>query len=153
MGVSAIAIALHALGAVIWVGGLFFAYVVLRPSLASFEVPARLQLWSAVFERFFVWVWAIILLLLATGYFVVFNVYGGFGASGVHIHLMHLLGIVMMGLFVFLYSVPYGRFRGAIAASDWEGAAGHLNTIRRIVGTNLVLGLVTVAVGASGAFW
>ena len=153
MGVYAAATALHALGAVIWVGGMFFAYMVLRPSLSTLEPPARLQLWSGVFERFFAWVGGIIIALLATGYFLVFAVHGGFGSAGVHIHIMHLLGIIMMVLFVLLFASPYGRFRAAVANEDWPAAAGLLNTIRRIVGANLVLGLVTVAIGASGRFW
>ena len=55
---------LHILAAVIWVGGMFFAWMILRPALgASLEAPQRLQLWSAVFPRFFVWVWLAVLLL------------------------------------------------------------------------------------------
>ena len=45
----AIAIALHLLAAVIWVGGMFFAYMALRPAAASLlEPPLRLPLWSQV---------------------------------------------------------------------------------------------------------
>lgn len=150
---SAIAMALHALGAVIWVGGMFFAYMILRPSLGALEPPQRLGLWANVFDRFFFWVWIIVLVLPATGYLQLFGVYGGFRESGVHIHIMHLLGFVMIGLFVFLYARPYRAFRTAVAASKWPVAAGHLGSIRKIVGVNLLLGLVTVAIGASGRFW
>lgn len=150
---SAIAMALHALGAVIWVGGMFFAYMILRPSLGALEPAQRLGLWANVFDRFFSWVWIIVLVLPATGYLQLFGVYGGFRESGVHIHIMHLLGFVMIGLFVFLYFLPYRAFRTAVAASKWPVAAEHLGSIRRIVGVNLLLGLVTVAIGASGRFW
>jgi uncharacterized membrane protein len=34
-----------------------------------------------------------------------------------------------------------------------QEAAASLNQIRRIVAINLVLGLITVIVGASGRFW
>ena len=38
-----LAISLHVLAAVIWVGGMFFAWIVLRPVAASqLEPPARL---------------------------------------------------------------------------------------------------------------
>ena len=150
---SAIAIAIHALGAAVWVGGMFFAYMVLRPSLGSFDPPQRLSLWNEVFPRFFLWVWIIVVALPATGYLLLLDDFGGFRRAGVYIHVMHLIGLVMIGLFVLLYVAPYRRFRDAVAAGEWPVAAGHLNAIRRIVGTNMVLGLITVAVGASGRFW
>ena len=59
-----LAVALHALAAVIWVGGMFFAYVVLRPSVAELAVPERLLLWRRVLGRFFTWVLGCIAVLL-----------------------------------------------------------------------------------------
>jgi uncharacterized membrane protein len=47
----------------------------------------------------------------------------------------------------------YLGFRKAVAAEDWTAAGGCLNTIRRIVAINLVIGLVTTAIGASGRLW
>ncbi len=153
LDVSSIAIAIHAVGAVVWVGGMFFAYTVLRPSLGSFEPPQRLTLWSNVFSRFFFWVWIAVIALPASGYVLVFNHFGGFGTAGLHIHIMHVLGLVMIGLFVLLYFAPYRHFRAAVAAKDWPLTAKHLNTMRRIVGINTILGLITVITGASGRFW
>jgi len=150
---SAISIALHAVAAVVWVGGMFFAYTVLRPALTMFEPPQRLALLNAVFERFFVFVWIIVIALPATGYLLLFRLFGGFAGAGAYIHVMHAVALVMIGLFVFLYFVPYRHFRAAVAAQKWPVAAGHLNTIRRIIGINTILGLVTIIVGASGRFW
>ena len=49
-----IAITLHLLAAMIWIGGMFFAYMVLRPAAVEvLELPVRLSLWVAVFRRFF----------------------------------------------------------------------------------------------------
>src|SRR6201992_198191 len=45
--------ALHELCAVLWVGGMFFAYVVLRPSVAAIEAPQRMLLHTQVFRKFF----------------------------------------------------------------------------------------------------
>lgn len=151
--VSAIAIAIHAIGATVWVGGMFFAYTVLRPSLGAFEPQQRLTLWNNVFSRFFLWVWIVVVALPASGYVLVFHYLGGFGAAGMHVHIMHMIGLVMIALFVFLYFLPYQKFREGIAAKDWASAARQLNTMRRIFGINTVLGLVTVIVGASGKFW
>jgi len=42
----AYAVTLHILGAVIWVGGMFFAYMALRPAIVeTLEPPFRLKLW------------------------------------------------------------------------------------------------------------
>ena len=40
--------ALHLLCAVIWVGGMFFAYVVLRPSMAAIEAPLVVTPWRSI---------------------------------------------------------------------------------------------------------
>ena len=69
---------LHVLGAVIWVGGMFFAYMALRPSAGALEHAMRLALWQRVFSHFFPWVWASILALLTSGYGMVFLGFGGF---------------------------------------------------------------------------
>ena len=49
--------AVHLLSAVIWVGGMFFAYLVLRPSLSVLEPAQRIALHQQVFRRFFLFVW------------------------------------------------------------------------------------------------
>lgn len=151
--ISAFATALHLLAAVVWVGGMFFAYVVLRPAAGPLTPPERLALWARAFGGFFAWVWVAVVALPATGYVRVFHDFGGFGAAPIHVHVMHGLGLVMIALFLAAYFVPYPRYRAAVAARDWPVAGRHLATIRRIVAGNLALGLITAAVGASGRFW
>jgi len=138
---NAIAIAVHVVAAVVWVGGLFFAYVVLRPSLASLEPPQRLQLWAGVFRRFFPWVWMAIIFLMVSGYWLIFDWFKGFATTPGHVHLMHLIGWVMVLLFVYLYFKIYPGFVSAIKQQDWPAGAAALNRIRQIVLINLVLGL------------
>lgn len=150
---AALSIALHALAAAIWVGGMFLAYVVLRPSVAALAASDRLALWQRVFDGFFPWVIGAIAVLLLSGYWLLFVTFGGFRGAGVHIHVMHLTGWLMFLLFFHLYFVPWKRFRRALAAGDAPGAGRWLGQIRLIIATNLGLGLVTVAIGASGRFW
>jgi uncharacterized membrane protein len=150
---STLTSALHTLAAVVWVGGMFFAHVVLRPSISELEPPQRLALMNRVLGRFFVWVWIAVVALPATGYGLVFAEFGGFADSGAHIHVMQGVGWVMIGLFVYLHAYRYRRFRAAVLAADWPEAGARLAPIRHIVAVNLVLGLVNVAVGASGRFW
>ena len=147
------AIAIHALAAVIWVGGMFFAYMVLRPSAGPLEAPVRLQLWDRVFSRFFPWVWTSVATLLASGLGMIFWGYGGFTAAGIYVHLMLGIGLLMMAIYAHLYFVPWRRLRRAVAAANWAEAGVQLGMIRRIVAVNLTLGLITVAIGASGRFW
>ncbi|MCW8835722.1 MAG: CopD family protein [Rhodospirillales bacterium] len=144
---------LHAISAIIWVGGMFFAHMVLRPSINHIDPPQRLKMWAEVFRRFFAWVWLSLVVLLVTGYASIFVDYGGFMSASIHIHLMQGTGLVMVALFVFMFTIPYAKFRRAIAAQDWPQAAGHQAIIRRVVLTNLILGLITSMLGASGRFW
>jgi uncharacterized membrane protein len=149
----AMLVALHALAAVAWVGGMFFAYMVLRPSAGALEPRLRLALWQRVFSRFFPWVWASIAVLLASGYAMLFLHFGGFKGAGLHIHVMQATGILMMLLFLHLFFAPWRRFSRAVEAGQFDSAAHSLNQMRRIVAINLVLGLITIAAGASGRFW
>jgi len=151
--IASVLLMLHALSAVVWVGGMFFAHQVLRPAAASLEPGPRLTLWSLVLGRFFAWVFAAIILLLVTGYAVVFAVYAGFGGVGLHVHLMQGIGIVMMLLFFHLYFAPWRRFRAAVARQDWTEGGRQLGQIRTIVTINLVLGVIVVAIGSGGRYW
>jgi uncharacterized membrane protein len=146
-------VALHVLAAVVWVGGMFFAYIVLRPSAGALEPTLRLQLWQRVFSRFFPWVWASIVVLLASGYSMLFLRFGGFRTAPLHVNVMQLIGIIMMLLFLYLFFAPWRRFAHAVRSKAFSDAAAELTQIRRIVTINLVLGLLTVVAGASGRFW
>jgi uncharacterized membrane protein len=153
VAIATVALILHGLAAVVWVGGMFFALLVLRPTTGPLEPGPRLELWSRVLNRFFTWVFVAIVLLLASGYGMVFWVFAGFRGIGLHVDIMQGLGIVMMLLFFHLYFAPWRRFRAALARQDYPAAARQLGQIRAIVTVNLVLGLVTVAVGTSGRYW
>lgn len=143
----------HSLAAILWVGGMFFAYVVLRPAAGALEAAARLRLWRGVFGRFFPWVWASVVALLLSGYGMVFLGLGGFAGAGIHVHIMQLLGWVMIALFLHLFFAPWRRMRRALEQGDDAGAAAQLNQIRVIVAINLALGLAVSAIGASGRYW
>ncbi|HWD58102.1 MAG TPA: CopD family protein [Stellaceae bacterium] len=151
--IASVALILHVVSAVVWVGGMFFALLVLRPASGPLDPPARLALWQRVFDRFFPWVFAAIALLLLSGFAMVFWVFGGFATSGAHVHVMMAIGIVMMLIFFHLYFAPWKRFRVALATGDNPTAAVQLNQIRILVVVNLILGLVTVAIGSSGRYW
>ena len=151
--IASVSLILHTLSAVVWVGGMFFAHQVLRPAAAVLEPGLRLTLWSRVLGRFFAWVFGAIVVLLLTGYIMVFGVYAGFAGVGLHIHLMQGIGILMILLFLHLYFAPWRRFRSAVARQDWAESGQQLGQIRTIVTINLVLGVIVVAVASSGRYW
>lgn len=146
-------IAIHVLGAVIWVGGMFFAYVCLRPSVGALQPPQRCSLWNAVLGRFFLAVWIAVLTLIASGYAMLFGVYGSMGSVDAHVNVMQGLGWLMVLLFAHVYFAPFARLRRAVEAQDWPDAGAQIARIRPIVAINLVLGLAISAIAASGRWW
>jgi uncharacterized membrane protein len=150
---STVALAFHILSAVIWVGGMFVAYFCLRPAAGSLEAPQRLRLWRDFFQKFFPWVWASVLLLLASGYWLLVMSFGGFALAPLYINLMQAIGWVMIALFIWLYHGPWLAFKRAADAQEWAVAAASLNDIRRIIIINLPLGLIVVVIGGTGRLW
>ncbi|MFZ5556845.1 MAG: CopD family protein [Pseudomonadota bacterium] len=138
---------LHVLAAVIWIGGMFFAYLALRPAAAEvLEPPARLRLWAATFRRFFPWVWAAVIVILGSG----FHMLGLLGATRVYVIAMLLLGVVMSIIYVYVYVGPFAALKRGCDAQDWKAAGSALARIRVLVGVNLTLGLLTIAVATLG---
>ena len=140
---------IHLLAVIVWVGGMFFAHVCLRPvAAAQLPPPQRLPLLAAVLGRFFAVVGWALLLLWGSG-LVRFAQVGA--AIPWNWHAM--VGIatamtVILGLIVFRFHRP---MVAAVAAQDWPGAGAAMNVIRKLVLTNLVLGFATVAVAVLGA--
>jgi len=139
--------ALHILCAVVWVGGMFFAYVVLRPSLSVLEPPQRLLLHTQIFRRFFLVVWHAMPLALLSGFAILFGFYGGMTGATWNIQAMMSLGVVMAIIFLALVFGPYARFR---RTTDRARMVANIDTIRKLIGLNLVLGLITVVIAALG---
>lgn len=134
-------LALHLIGAVAWVGGMAFALLVLRPSLAVLEPPQRLALHTEVFRRFLRLIWHLMPLVLLTGYLMLFGFLGGFAHVRWPVHVMHLLGLLMTAVFLVIY---FGPARALRAAPSLES----VGRIRKLVLVNLVLGTLTLIVAA-----
>ena len=143
--------ALHGIAATLWIGGMFFAYVAMRPAaVAELEPPLRLKLFQGAFRRFFMWVWLFIAVLLITGYSGLFARFGGFSAS--YLSYMHHTGLLMCAIFVFLFFALYLPFSKAVNAGDLPKAAGLIGKIRWTVLVNLLLGVVITFVGIAGPY-
>ncbi len=147
-----LAITLHLIAAIIWIGGMFLAYLAVRPALADLEPLPRARIWAGIFRRFFPWVWAAILTLLATGFYMISAMFGGFAQLPPFVQAMMGLGIFMMLLFGYLFFLPYGELKRAVAANDEALAKQSMGRIRTVVAINLVLGLIVVLVAMMGTF-
>jgi uncharacterized membrane protein len=137
--------ALHILCAVLWVGGMFFAYVVLRPSLLAVDPPQRMLLNTQVHRRFFLIVWHAMPLILITG-FGMLGFMGGMASAPWQVHTMLALGLIMSGIFLAIFFGPYRQFR---RTTDRNRMAATQNSIRKLIAVNLVLGILTVLIAGT----
>lgn len=148
-----IAIGFHLCSAVVWVGGMFFAHMVLRPAaIHVLEPPLRLLLWRQILARFFPWVWLSVIVLTVTGYWAVVANLGGLNQQSWHILLMQLIGIPMILVFLYIYFIPYQGLKTAVVKQDWSNGGKQLSTIRKLVGINLILGIGLVIIGSAGRY-
>ena len=97
--------ALHLLCAVLWVGGMFFAYVILRPSMAAIDAPQRMLLHTQVFKKFFLVVWHAMPLIIITG-FVMLGFIDGMAGAPWQVHAMLGLGLLMAAIFLAIVFWP-----------------------------------------------
>ena len=148
-----IALMLHIVAVIIWVGGMIFAHAFLRPVAADqLDPPQRLPLWVGVFKRFFPVVWVCIITILATGFWVILSYLGGFKGLAMHVNLMMGLGIVMMLIFFHVFFAPFKRLKNAVEAQDWPAGGKALAQIRQLVGINMIIGLITAAIASGGRY-
>lgn len=141
---------LHVLAAVIWVGGMFFAWMVLRPAAVSeLQAPERLKLWAEVFRRFFKWVWVTVLVLPISGIGMWHMRFDGLEGAPRYVHAMAGLFLVMLALFLRVQMLQLPELKHAIAAQNWPEGGAALGKIRRLVGINLLLGLLVVALASA----
>jgi uncharacterized membrane protein len=141
---------LHVLGVIVWVGGMFLMHVAVRPAAVELlQPPQRLLLLGAVLRRFFFWVSIAIVAVLASGIAMILGG-GGFRNAHLSVHVMLVVGLAMMAIFLHIRLAPFRRLQAALVSSDWPLAAQRLDQVRQLVTTNLVLGIITIAVATSG---
>jgi uncharacterized membrane protein len=141
---------LHVLGVVVWVGGMFLMHVAVRPAaIELLQPPQRLALIASVLRRFFFWVAIAVVAVLLTGIGMILES-GGFRNAHLSVHVMFAIGLAMMAIFLHIRFAPFRRLQSAVVSSDWPVAARHLEQVRLLVTTNLVLGTLTIAVATIG---
>jgi len=147
----AVALLLHLLFAVIWVGGMFFAWLCLRPAAALLDAATRQRLWAGTLARFFPWVLAAVLVLLVSGLYMI-GAMGGMAHASPYVHAMLGLGVLMMLMFLHVFFAPFKKLKRAVAAADTAAGGRALNQIRVLVGINLLLGLLVLVAAAGSQF-
>lgn len=137
---------IHLFAVLVWVGGMFFAYILLRPAaVKALQQPERLRLLNTVLLRFFNWVWVAIGVLLVTGFFLIYR-YGGIVYLARHNHIMLASGLAMMVIHGYVFFASYVPFSVHVARKRWEEAEKRLGSMRKLVMLNLLLGLLTIMV-------
>jgi uncharacterized membrane protein len=135
---------LHLAAAILWIGGMAFVVLALRPAVAAqLAPPQRLPLMIAVLRRFFAVVVASIAVLLATGVPMLLQAPEGQAPRGWH--AMAGLGVLMMLVFGHIWFAPWRRAQRAVAAQDWPEGGRRLNQIALLVKFNLGLGWLAIA--------
>ena len=115
----ALVYALHVLAALVWVGGMFFAWTIRPAAVAALEAPARLGLWLEVFRRFFHWVWAAVILLPISGVGMLHLSFNGFAGAPRYVQVMMGLYVAMLALFLRVQALQVPELRRAVQAQDW----------------------------------
>jgi len=150
MLINTLTYVLHLLCAVIWVGGMFFAWMVLRPAaINTLQAPARLALWNDVLPRFFLWVWLVVVVLPITGFGMLHLRQQGLETAPQYVQVMIGLYLVMLSLFLRIQLLLLPGLKQAVASEDWPQGGVVLAKIRRLVGINLLIGLLLVSLAAS----
>jgi len=141
---------LHVFFAFIWLGGMFFSYVVLHPGAVEvLDVEPRLRLWDAVMKRFFNWVWGAVGGLMVSGFFMVYLL-GGMAHAARHVHIMSVLGLIMMVIYGYIFFACYVPMSVHVSKHRWQEAGEFLGKTRLWLGVNLWLGCLTTGVAVIG---
>jgi uncharacterized membrane protein len=149
---NAIALILHLIAINVWVGGTFFAIVILGRAIRNVDTSQQLKLWQLIFRRFFAWTWLAVFILLASGTWMVYGVYGGFESIPAYVMLMGLIALLMIVNYLFIYFVPYRQYRQLVQTDDIDSSLQKLTVIRFAGIINMVLGLCIVVIIGSGPY-
>lgn len=147
---------IHLLSIIVWIGGMVFAHFFLRPAAQALEPAARVRLMHQVLQRFFAAVLVAVVLVLASGLWMIGQSAreaaqsGGRFAMPMAWTVMATLGLLMVAIFGHIRLILFKRLQRAVAASDWPVGGKVLAGIRTWVGVNLVLGVLTLVVALLG---
>jgi uncharacterized membrane protein len=147
------AIILHLLGINIWIGGTFFSVVVLPRALASLPLEEQHRILRRILRQFFFWVWLAMGLVIASGGWMVVNVFGQLQSLPSYVIAMITIAVTMMVVFVWMYFRPYQRYRQCYQAEDLSACQRQLKRIRLMSKINMLLGISVLVVIGTGLYF
>ena len=136
-------LAIHLLSWATWLGGAAYALIVLRPSLGLLDTTQRNSVHLQTLRRFFRLVWHAMPLVLVTGWLMLAFPLGGFNNPDWHVQTMQALGLIMALVFAYAFFGPFRKARRALRPQP-----ATFDSIRSLLGVNLVLGAATVVVAS-----
>jgi len=141
---------IHVLSIMLWVGGMAFAHLFLRPAAAALPPPERLTLLHTVMGRFFKFVTWAATLTLVTGVWMIGRTAkavvqsGGSFSMPLSWTIMATLGLVMIAIFGHIRFALFKRMSRAVLAQDWPAGGAAMASIRTWVLVNLCIGVAIV---------
>ncbi len=142
---------LHLIAGIVWLGGMTFMLVALRPAvMAQMQPQPRARLMAMVWGRFFPVVFGAIVVLFTTGtnlYTTAFrSIKAATGSGSVPLgwNLMLGAGLAMMLIFDHIFFAGYRKFKRALARDDWSMVAAASAQVQRFMVVNFALGWFAV---------
>ena len=142
---------LHLIAGIVWMGGMTFMLLALRPAaLASLDAQPRALLMAEVWRRFYVLVLLAIALLFTTGthlYTATFRaakLATGQGSVPLGWNVMLVLGLAMMLIFGHIYFAGFKKYKRAVAAGQWPVAAKAAGLMHTMTLVNFTLGWLAI---------
>ncbi|CAG1022034.1 hypothetical protein MTYM_01441 [Methylococcales bacterium] len=134
---------LHYLATVIWIGGMAFNILVLRPSMVAIDQNQRPTLGTKVLKRFIIFAWLSITVLILTGIPIAFS------RVAFEDILSTTYGIVLLSKhFVTLIMIFIVAWVSFVLSTKLAPFAPKPNTILILVKTNLSLGILVLLLTA-----
>jgi len=135
---------MHYLATIMWIGGMAFNILVLRPSMAAIDQNQRPVLGTTVLKRFIIFAWLSIAVLILTGVPI------GFSNVGFENILSTNYGIVLLSKhFVTLIMILIVTWVSFVLSTKLVSFAPRPNTILILVKTNLSLGILVLLLTAT----
>jgi len=144
--VTALIFWVHMLAAVVWIGGMVFNLLVVRPSMGVVDLPQRLKLADNILRRFIPVVWISVGLLVLTGLLMTLKRVASFeillktGYGNILILKLTVVAVMISIVASIRYSL-LPRFESLIdsQSNDLNKVLGQMVTLVKV---NLVLGVL-----------
>jgi uncharacterized membrane protein len=141
--INIITLWLHYLATVMWIGGMAFNLLVLRPSMTIIDQNQRPILGATVLKRFIIFAWLSIVVLILTGISIAFS------SVAFEDIFSTTYGIVLLSKhFITLIMILIVTWVSFVLSSKLTPYAPKPNTILTLVKTNLSLGILVLLLTA-----